>query len=497
MKRYDVVIIGSGLGGLECAAILSKEGMSVCVLEKNGIFGGCLQSFKRKEQLLDTGMHYIGSMDKGKLLNQYFKYFGVLDRVKFRRLNNNAYDVICYKDKEYNFAQGYENFTNTLSQYFPKERDGIKCYANKIEEICSLVGVENLRHGIINRDGMEYFGIAASKMIENTVSNKVLQNVLAGTGPLYSAERNYSPLYYHAMINGSNIDGAYRIVDGSQTLADAFVNVINKNGGIVLRNCEVTRIIIENGVAKGVEINDLDRIEADYFISNVHPVPTLNLIDKTPILKKAFITRINSLRNSYGFFSVYLVMKKGTFPYLNSNYYIYKDNDVWDTSLNLRHTSIQFVLLSSQANSADEEHANVINILCPMFFSEVERWSNTLIEHRGDEYEAFKQNKAEQIIDFVNKYHPSLRACIEQIYTATPLTYRDYTATVDGSAYGIMKNCNNSVGTLISTRTKIENLFLTGQNLNVHGAIGVTLTATLTCAELLGNEYLAKKIGEA
>ena len=87
--------------------------------------------------------------------------------------------------------------------------------------------------------------------------------------------------------------------------------------------------------------------------------------------------------------------------------------------------------------------------------------------------------------------------CIEKIHTTTPLSYRDYTGTIDGSAYGIVKNYQYPQISFVSTRTKLKNLFLTGQNLNVHGALGVTLTAMLTCSEFVGQEYLAKKVGNA
>lgn len=90
MSKYDIIIIGSGLGGLECGAILSKEGYNVCVLEKNELFGGCFQTYRRKGHLLDTGIHYIGSLDEGQVMNQFFRYVGIMDHLKVRKLDENA-----------------------------------------------------------------------------------------------------------------------------------------------------------------------------------------------------------------------------------------------------------------------------------------------------------------------------------------------------------------------------------------------------------------------
>ena len=73
-EHYDIVIVGSGLGGLVSALIMAKEGYSVCVLEKNNQFGGNLQTFVRDKTIFDTGVHYIGGLSEGQNLNQYFKY---------------------------------------------------------------------------------------------------------------------------------------------------------------------------------------------------------------------------------------------------------------------------------------------------------------------------------------------------------------------------------------------------------------------------------------
>ena len=166
-------------------------------------------------------------------------------------------------------------------------------------------------------------------MIDKITTNPDLQSVLAGSALLYGGLREHSNFYEHAMINNSYIQGAYRFIDGSMQVASEMINVIRTHGGTVLNNSEVTRIIVENNQVAGVEINHAERIESKYIISNVHPKQTLTLLDKTRCIKNAYISRINSLENTYGIFTLYLIMKEKSYPYLNQNLYLHGDNDVW------------------------------------------------------------------------------------------------------------------------------------------------------------------------
>ena len=69
---YDVIVIGSGLGGLVCARQLAKKGRSVLVLERQVQPGGCLQSFRRGNFEFDTGLHYVGGLAEGQPLYEAF-----------------------------------------------------------------------------------------------------------------------------------------------------------------------------------------------------------------------------------------------------------------------------------------------------------------------------------------------------------------------------------------------------------------------------------------
>src|SRR4051812_25106247 len=117
--RFDVLIIGSGMGGLVCADMLGREGYRVCVVEKNKQLGGSLQTYVRDKVIFDSGVHYLGGLDEGQNLYQIFKYIDIIDKLKLQKQNSDAFDKIMIDNDpvEYPQAQGYENFIKQLLVY--------------------------------------------------------------------------------------------------------------------------------------------------------------------------------------------------------------------------------------------------------------------------------------------------------------------------------------------------------------------------------------------
>lgn len=497
MTGYDTIIIGSGLGGLACGAMLSKEGMKVCVVEKNAVTGGCLQSFRRAGRTLDTGIHYVGSMHEGQVLNQYMKYFGVLPDLRIRELDPAGFDVIHLEGREFRHAVGFNRFTETLAAEFPAERAGIEAYCRTLQQIGSLISPEVLRTGKLSAGGGEYLGIPAAATIDSLVKDPLLRRVLAGSASLYGGRRDMSPLYHHAMINHSNIEGACSFAGGTQHIADALAARIRSCGGEIRTCAEATRLRLDGSRIRGVEINGGEQtLEAKYIISDAPPAVTFGLVEPTPLLKRAFLSRLSTLPNTYGLFTVYLLMKPGTTPYRNCNHYFYNTPDVWSAEGDFEGCNIPMVLMCMQP-AVGSEYTEVVTLLVPMAFDTVQRWAGTRPGKRGADYEAFKTRYTEKTVRFVERFLPGLGSAAERICTSSPLTYLDYTAVPGGAAYGMQKDFNRPVSSLIPVRSKIGNLLLTGQNLNVHGMLGVTVSAAVTCSELLGEAYLAKKIGNA
>ncbi|PLX10377.1 MAG: hypothetical protein C0597_16860, partial [Marinilabiliales bacterium] len=237
-------------------------------------------------------------------------------------------------------------------------------------------------------------------------------------------------------------------------------------------------------------------IQADYFISAIHPSITLEMTD-TKLLRKSYRTRINEIEETMSVFSIYISLKPGRFEYLNYNYYHFNNSTVWSVpNYNPKKWPQEFLFLTLPSSNS-KKYAETATAMTYMDYEEVRKWEKSGIGKRGNDYEEFKKQKAEILISQIDNQFPGFRSSINNYYTSTPLSMQAYTGTKHGSMYGILHDANEPLKTRVSPKTKIPNLFLSGQNVNIHGVLGVTVSAVLTCTELLGMENLLKKINDA
>lgn len=500
-----MVIIGSGLGGLLCGKILSEEGYKVCVLEKNKQIGGNLQTFVRDKVLFDTGVHYIGGLDKGQPLYKFFKYFGLMDNIKLERMSEDCFEIISFGDEptSYCYGMGYDNFKSILKKRFPNESQAIDSYCETIQKICDSFPLYNVAAGEdILLEG-DLLHLNAKQYFQQLTSDERLQNVLAATNVLYAGEPDTTPLYVHALVINSYILSSYRVVDGSSKIASVLTQNIRRKGGSVLNKAEVVKLNMDaaNEKVASVLLKDERLIHANYFISNIHPAQLLSMLD-TDRIRKVYRNRIASLKNTTSVLIANVVMKKDSFPYQKHNITHFETEDVWCTnSYETNEWPLIFVMYMG-ATSSTSAYAEGVTVMTYMRMEEVEQWSHTFNttsheDNRGPEYEEFKKKRAEMLFNLVEKKVPGFKNAIQSYTISTPLTYRDYIGTPDGSIYGISKDYNDPLRTFISPRTKVENLFITGQNMHMHGVYGVTVGAVKTCAQILGLQYLLNKIEAA
>ncbi|MDD5815189.1 MAG: NAD(P)/FAD-dependent oxidoreductase [Bacteroidales bacterium] len=486
-NKYDVIVIGAGLGGLECAYILQSTGKRVLVLESGLLLGGCLQMFRRGAHSFDTGFHYVGGLDEGQMLNKLFSYFGLLD-LPWRKMDQNCFDEVVIENESFPFAQGYDNFVSSLAERFPDNEAELRKYVDLLRQVG-----DNIVHSFEPRSEVDVyqtslFARSAYGFLKETISNPKLIDAVSGASLKMELNPDKLPLYVYAQINSTFIQSAYRLAGGGMQIAKLLAQKIEDMGGKVLTNSRVTSLEGEGGAVKAVVVNNGERrFEADAFVASMHPAVVAQLLQDAGLVRKVFAKRMTNLENTFGMLTVNIALKPNTVPYQNKNIYVYTQPDVWNlhTTPDPSH-AVKAMMISFPPPTDGGNFATHVDLLTPMNWSDVQPWFGTKVGSRGNDYVALKETVAQHCIDLAKTKIPNLSEAIESKWISTPLTYADYTATSCGSAYGIRKDFNNVMLTVLTPKTPVANLFLTGQSLNLHGILGTSMTSIFTCAELLG-----------
>lgn len=428
----SIAVIGGGLGGLECGILLSKAGYRVTVLEKNAAPGGCIAGYWRDGAYYDTGFHYAGSIGPGETLDVIFKRLG-LDPLPWQPLEG---EEVCIDGRRFFLPFGFDAYADALSEAFPHCRTQLRTYVDFLHEVVQMP----LAHFGEGR-AMPLFAQSALAWLETTIPDPLLRKVLCGASTRlpYAPEL---PLYSFAQINGSFIQSAARLQGGGETLVKALVQALEVAGGTLRCTSGVKALEAEGGRVRRAVLEDGSSLEADIFVSDLHPALT-NALLSPEALRPAYRKRIAALRQTEGFTGYSLRFRSGAFPYPKRNFF-------------LPPAGLFFAV------PPEGESALTADILVP----------------------GTRPGEAQRWIAAFDAVLPGLAASVESVIVSTPQTWEKYLGLPQGSAYGIAKDFTHPLSTVLSPRTPLENLFLTGQNLNLHGVLGVSMTALYTFKEI-------------
>ncbi len=430
--KYDVIIIGSGFGGLACAHLLGQAGRRVLVLEAHWQPGGCLQSYQRKGHSFDTGLHYVGGLDEGQALHDIFQSLGLL-HLPWHRLDAEGFDHITVEGRTFRFAEGFDHFADVLAEDFPHQRTALRQYVDLLQ----------------GPDPDP--SISAWQWLNETFSDPLLIDVLAGSCLKTELRRESLPLLAFAHSQKSFIQSSWRLQGDSSLIVRSLTDDIRSMGGEIICRAEVQQLLEKDGRLTAARCSNGETYEADCFISDIHPAQALALVQNDKIQKSIYRRRLAMLENTAGMYTHSLLLKPQTLPYFNHNKFVYRGGRVWDEAT-------ERVMLSCRVPEDGTDYAAILDLLTPL--------------------DTDPLPLAETVI-------PGLQDMISEQYISTPQTWQHFTHTPDGSAYGVRKDCRQPLLTMLSPSTPIPNLLLTGQNVMLHGLEGVAMTAIQTTELLL------------
>lgn len=455
MKK--VVVIGAGWSGLIVANLLAKRGHTVTLLEQAGHVGGCLRSFSLNDTQYETGFHFVSGLVR----------FTPVYRL-FRRLKLTSLPWQEQKELEvhigsstYHLPCSLHRCERYLKNRFPNQKPNLTTYFNTLDTVahCSL------------QQTIPYWERNAWDWLNETITDPELRQVLSSMSLIIDLRKQSLPLFSYAEIMWGILSSTKRLKGGGQTLIQRLLTNIEKAGVCVLCHAQVIRIEENETGVSGVQLSDGQILPADVVVSSLHPHITMDLLSEHTHMRKIFARRITNLDSTPGCFTVNIQLTKDAFPLPTHPIYIHDEGDLWDEVTNNRHLMLYTY-----------PEQNALDILMPMAWEQVKQWKDAPHKHRGAEYEAFKQQTAAHCIALAGKVLPHLSEHILTMNCSTPLTWQYYTHTYHGSAYGTYKDCRSVETTLLTPKTPLPGLYLTGQSLVQHGLVGTAISAYFTAS---------------
>ena len=506
---YDTIIIGSGIGGLTCAGLLSRVGKKVLVLEQHTVAGGCTHSFVDKGYEFDTGVHYIGNIEKRKKILDLITHKNIEWDKMGTPENGYLYDEISIEKDIYNFRAGRKAFLEEINKHFPEEINNVKRYLDYVKEVSKKDTFFNLKVIKYNwlakligqykcNDFFKSTRETALEVILRFTKNKRLQAVLMGQFGDYGKSPSEESFFVHASIVNHYMEGAWYPRGGSEEIAKNIVPIIESTGGKVLVRKKVKSILVNNSVAYGVEMENGIKVRAKKIISACGaPNTWLKLVPK-PYVPKQLIDSINKLGYSCSFTYVFVGMNKSPseLKLRGSNIWHWPNQD-YDKMLHdyykdpLNAPMPMFIGFPCAKDSTWETRypgKSTAVILTMSKFDEFKKWENTKLKKRGEEYKNIKDKYAKRIIEEgIYYYYPQTKGTVDYIDVASPLTFNYYINSLQGEAYGLDNKPERfSLDDWLRPNTHIKNLYLTGQDITTLGLTGAMMAGVITAHSVLG-----------
>jgi all-trans-retinol 13,14-reductase len=504
--HYDALVIGSGIGGLTTAALLSDMGWKVCVLEQHYTAGGYTHSYDRNGYEWDVGVHYIGDVGAKTRTRMMFDYLsgGKLEWAPMA----DEYDRFYVGDKVFSAIAGKQAFRDNLLRQFPAEAAAIDRYLKLLGRVGKALTAYSFYKVLKPWQRLIAWPYTKLKtptlLFRNTydVLSELTQDqdliaVLCGQWGDMGLPPKRSAFMVHAMIARHYMHGGFYPVGGSWKIGESIIPKIQKAGGEVFTYALVKRILTRGDKVTGVEMADGHRIECNCVVSSAGIDNTFGkLLDSAAVTETGYDKLLQRVKPSMAHLGVYIGCREtaAELGLPKTNFWIYPGND-YDTAVErfINDPQAPFpVVYVSFPSAKDPDYLRrrpgtaTIEIVAPAPFKWFEKWRGSTWGKRGEDYEAFKAELGERLMQHLYDKLPQLRGKVDYYEVSTPLSTDHFCAYRHGELYGLDHDPVRLQQTWLGPRTRFKGLWLTGQDVLTCGVTGAMMAGLLTTTAILG-----------
>jgi all-trans-retinol 13,14-reductase len=485
---WDYLVIGSGIGGMTAAAMLSKIGRRVLVLEQHNIPGGFTQTFKRPGYRWDVGVHLVGEMTERAFPGR------LMATLTGGRLN---WECVGEVYDEFNFPEGLtiqfpnsrEAFRETLVDYFPAERRAIDAYLDLVKAAArssaKLLQIRAMPRFLpsgskrkVEAAAAPHVAATTEEVLRSLTGDAHLRSVLSAQWGYYGVTPRRSSFAMHALMVQHFMYGAYYPVGTAASIAPAMLSTVAEAGGWTAVRRSVEHIVVRNGRVAGVRLDDGTEVGSKRVISTAGALPTTALLDQgLPG------TGRSDWEAGPAHLSLYLgfkgdVAEKGAHRYCQ---WFYESWDMevsrWDVSPDADPGRVG-VLFCSFPSIKDPRHdpgehcRHTGEIITFVPWEAFGRWAGTRWQKRGTDYEAFKQTLTNAMLAQYGEHYPRLIGMIDHAELSTPLSTNHFARSPRGSIYGLETTPQRFQDRSLGPKTSIKGLYLGGVDASTPGVAG-------------------------
>lgn len=501
-SEFDVIVIGSGMGGMTTAAALSRLDHKVLLLEQAQEIGGLTHSFTRNGFTWDVGLHYCGTFGHDQLAGRILDWLSG-GTIEFRSVGT-VYDTLHFPDDfEIPVGRPAEAFKMELKDHFPENVAEIDAYFEALqsaEEAGFMAGAErsipepfrSAYHWWNKKKIQRWCSRTTGEVIAELISNPKLAAVLSAQWGTYGGNPKEASFAFHGIVVGHYLEGAAYPVGGASAIARGLVPVIEAAGGSARAGTAVSEIVLDDGKAVGVRTASGDEFNAPHIVSAIGAGETVKRLLPENIREQDWAREIATFKPSICHFDLFLGFEGdiGEHGATRSNHWFYESWDTSDaiwkagSSEPIQMMFVAFASLKDPTHQPGPSRKHTGDLLVWADWSSVAEFADGGADKRPDEWAAFKQSVESRMLDFFREKFPDLAPLIAYHELGTPLATAAFTGHEKGGFYGVETTPRRMLSDALKARTPVPGLFLSGQDVMAPGIAGALAGGMLGAAAI-------------